>query len=157
MIPAVIEWVIIDGLLGKPFRPACSCGRFSGLCVLPAVACFLIQTREWNGVEPLERRKEPRVEINREVMITLLGEPDSPPFQVVAVDMSGTGMRILSQRPVPYQAMVKVEVGDLLLLGEVIRVQVSDRGNTVALKFWHSLGAGIVQQIAGPSGGTCCR
>jgi hypothetical protein len=116
------------------------------------VACFLTQGQEGNGVEPLERRKEPRIEILREVMITLLGEPDSPPFPVVAVDMSGSGMRILSQRPVPYQATVKVQVGDLLLLGEVIRVQVSDEGHMVALKFWHSLDPGIVQKIIGPSG-----
>jgi c-di-GMP-binding flagellar brake protein YcgR len=102
----------------------------------------------------VDRRKEPRIEFHQEVMITLLGELDSPPFSVVAVDMSGSGMRILSQRPVPYQAMVKVQVGDLLLLGEVIRVQVSDQGHMLALKFWHSLDPGIVQQITGPSGGT---
>jgi c-di-GMP-binding flagellar brake protein YcgR len=102
----------------------------------------------------LERRKEPRIEISQEVMITLLGEPDTPPFRVVAVDMSGSGMRVLSQRPLPYQAMVKVEVGDLLLLGEVIRVQAGERGNLVALKFWHSLDPGTVHQITGPSGGT---
>jgi hypothetical protein len=112
-----------------------------------------VQTREGNGVEPLERRKEPRIEIHQDVMITLLGEPDSPPFPVVAVDMSGSGMRILSERPVPYQAAVKVEVGDLLLLGEVIRVQSSDRGNMVALKFWHLLNPGVVQRVAGPSRG----
>jgi hypothetical protein len=86
-----------------------------------------------------ERRKEPRIQINQEVTVTLLGGQDSPPFRAVAEDMSGSGMRILSQHPVPYQTVVKVEMRDLLLLGEVIRVQVCDRGNVVALKFWHSL------------------
>jgi c-di-GMP-binding flagellar brake protein YcgR len=94
-----------------------------------------------------ERRKEPRIQINQEVTITLLGEPDSPPFQAVAEDMSGSGMRILSQHPAPYQTVVKVQMRDLLLLGEVIRVQVCDRGNMVALKFWHSLDADSVQHI----------
>jgi c-di-GMP-binding flagellar brake protein YcgR len=86
-----------------------------------------------------ERRKEPRIEIDQDVTVTLLGEPNSPPFHAVAEDMSGSGMRILSQRPIPYQTVVKIEMHGLLLLGEVIRVQVCDRGNMVVLKFWHSL------------------
>jgi hypothetical protein len=85
-------------------------------------------------VNPMERRKEPRIEINQEVTVTVLGEPDSPPFQAVAVEISNSGMRILSQRPVRYQATVKVEVQDLLLLGEVIRTQVCDRGNILAAR-----------------------
>jgi c-di-GMP-binding flagellar brake protein YcgR len=109
-----------------------------------------MQERE-RSYGPVERRKDPRIEINQEVTVTLLGEPDSTPFPAVAIDVSGSGMRILSQRPVPYQAMVKVEVRDLLLLGEVIRVQVCDRGNVVALKFWHSLDPSTIQQLAPPT------
>jgi putative two-component system response regulator len=99
------------------------------------------------GVNPMERRKEPRIEINQEVTVTVLGEPDSPPFQAVAVDISNSGMRILSQRPVRYQATVKVEVQDLLLLGEVIRTQVCDRGNILALRLCRSLDPSIVKRI----------
>jgi len=87
----------------------------------------------------MERRKQPRVDINQEVMVTVLGEPDSPPFQAVAVEMSGCGMRILSPQRVPYQAAVKVQAGALLLLGEVIRVENGERGHTLALKLRHSL------------------
>jgi|HubBroStandDraft_6_1064221.scaffolds.fasta_scaffold654036_2 hypothetical protein len=87
----------------------------------------------------MDRRKQPRVEINREVMVTILGNPDSPPFQAVAMDMSGTGMRILSPLPVPYQAAVKVEVDALLLLGEVIRIERGVLGHTLGLKLQHSL------------------
>jgi hypothetical protein len=57
----------------------------------------------------------------------------------VAVDMSGSGMRIVSPQPVSYQAAVKVQAGDILLLGEVIRVQESDQGHVLALKLQHSL------------------
>jgi hypothetical protein len=96
---------------------------------------------------PMERRKEPRIEINQEVTVTVLGEPDSLPFQAVAVDISNSGMRILSQRPVCYQATVKVEVQDLLLLGEVIRTQVCDRGNILALRLCRSLDPSGVKQI----------
>jgi hypothetical protein len=87
----------------------------------------------------MERRKHPRVDINQEVTVTVLGDPDSPPFQAVAVEMSGNGMRILSPLRVPYQAAVKVQTGALLLLGEVIRVEDGERGHTLALKLRHSL------------------
>jgi c-di-GMP-binding flagellar brake protein YcgR len=87
----------------------------------------------------MERRKEARVEMKQQVTVTVLGEPDSPPFQALAVEMSGTGMGILSPLAVPYQAAVKVQLADLLLLGEVVRVQVSDGGHMLALKLRHSL------------------
>ena len=83
----------------------------------------------------MERRNEPRIKINQEVTITVLGQPDSLPFQAVAVEMSGRGMRLVSPRPLPYQAAVTVEKGDLLLLGEVIRVD----GEEIVLKLEHSL------------------
>jgi hypothetical protein len=87
----------------------------------------------------MERRKEPRVEINQDVTVTVLGDPDWSPFRATAMDMSGGGMRILSPRQVPYQAAVKVQAGDLLLLGEVIRVQEGEGGYTLGLKLQHSL------------------
>ena len=87
----------------------------------------------------MERRQQPRVEIDQEVMVTILGNPDSPPFQAVAVEMSGSGMRILSPIPVPYQTAVKIEVDALLLLGEVIRIEQGERGHMLALKLRHSL------------------
>ncbi len=83
----------------------------------------------------VERRNEPRIRINQEVTVTVLGCPDSLPFQAVAVEMSGRGMRLVSPRPVPYQAAITVETGDLLLLGEVIRVE----GEEIVLKLEHSL------------------
>jgi c-di-GMP-binding flagellar brake protein YcgR len=123
--------------------------RFEQIRRLPprTDGCSMKQTTHDRTEKRNERRKEPRIQINQEVTITLLGEPDSPPFQAVAEDMSGSGMRILSQHPAPYQTVVKVQMRDLLLLGEVIRVQVCDRGNMVALKFWHSLDADSVQHI----------
>jgi c-di-GMP-binding flagellar brake protein YcgR len=87
----------------------------------------------------MERRKQSRVALDQKVTITVLGTPDSPPFQATTVDMSGGGMRILSPLPVPYQAAVKVQTGDRLLLGEVIRVENSERGHMLAVKLKHSL------------------
>ena len=87
----------------------------------------------------MDRRKETRIEIDQEVTVTVLGAPDSAPFKAVAVDMSGSGLRIVSPQPVSYQAAVKVQAGDLLVLGEVIRVQQSDQGCVLALKLQHSL------------------
>ena len=87
----------------------------------------------------MERRKEPRVETNQEVTVTVLGEADAAPFKAESIEMSGSGMSIFCSRAVPYQAAVKVQAGDLLLLGEVIRVQAADGGHMVALKLQHSL------------------
>ena len=89
----------------------------------------------------MERRKEPRVEINEPVTVTVLGDPDSPSFVATAIEMSGSGMRFLSPRPVKYQATVKVQTRDFLLLGEVIRIEASALGHAVALKLSHSLGS----------------
>jgi hypothetical protein len=87
----------------------------------------------------MERRKEPRVAIDQQVMVTLLGETDLPPFQASTLDMSGGGMRLLSPVRVPYQAAVKVQAGELLLLAEVIRVEEYGQGYSLALKLEHSL------------------
>jgi c-di-GMP-binding flagellar brake protein YcgR len=87
----------------------------------------------------MERRKESRADINQKVTLTLLGEADAKPIQAVALDMSGSGMRILSPVNVRYQAAVKIEAGDMMLLGEVIRVQASSGGHMLALKLQHSL------------------
>ena len=89
----------------------------------------------------MERRKEDRIGINRDARVTVLSQPDRLPFQAMAIEISGSGMRILSPLPVAYQAAVKVELGDVLLLGEVIRVQASAEGNILALKLLHSLDA----------------
>jgi len=87
----------------------------------------------------MERRKEQRADLEQKVTITVLSEPERAPFLAVALDMSGSGMRILSPSAVPYQAAVKVEAGDILLLGEVIRTESTDGGHMVALKLLHSL------------------
>jgi hypothetical protein len=87
----------------------------------------------------MERRKEPRADIDQEVKVTVLGEAGALPFHAAAVEMSGSGMRLLSPVSVSYQAAVKVEAGDVLLLGEVIRVQASNRGFMLAVKLRHSL------------------
>jgi hypothetical protein len=87
----------------------------------------------------MERRKQPRIDLKQEVTVSILGDLGQLPFHAVILDMSGSGMRILSPHPVAYQATVKVEAGDLLLLGEVIRVEVSSLGSVLAVKILHSL------------------
>jgi len=87
----------------------------------------------------MERRKESRAEVSQEVTVTVLGEYDAGPFRAETVEMSGSGMRILSPYPVAYQAVVKVQAGDLLLLGEVVRVEMCEQGYMVALKLEHAV------------------
>ncbi len=87
----------------------------------------------------MERRKEPRIDIDQTVTMTVLGAVDSSPIQVKAVEMSGEGMRILSPVPVKYQAVVEVRTHDMLLLGEVIRTEARDGNHLLAIKLQHSL------------------
>ncbi len=109
--------------------------------MVPARVSFSLEIETVVDKNNVERRKEPRVEINEPVTVTVLGEPDSPCFVANAIEMSGSGMRFLSPRPVKYQATVKVQTRDLLLLGEVIRIEASPLGHLVALKLSHSLGS----------------
>ena len=68
-----------------------------------------------------ERRREYRVPTKEPVLITLLGPPGGPPMQSTITDLSGSGLKVLSPRPLPCGALVRVEGPNRLMLGEVLR------------------------------------
>jgi hypothetical protein len=72
----------------------------------------------------MERRREERFDSEQWVRLTLLkefGSPESVPAMML--DFSGNGLRLVSPLRIMAGAAVKVEVGDLLLFGEVIHAQ----------------------------------
>jgi len=90
----------------------------------------------------MERRKETRLAVNSPVTVTVLGGPEQPPIRACVKDISRSGLRLSSPLPIPCGAPVKVEGGDLLLLGEVCRMgPVGERLDeyTIGIKVSHSL------------------
>lgn len=66
----------------------------------------------------MERRREPRIPLEQQAWITLLGDPEVR-CPATAVDLSGRGMKLRLSREVPMDSPVKVEIGDSMYLGEV--------------------------------------
>jgi hypothetical protein len=87
----------------------------------------------------MERRGEPRAEVNAPAVITELGSHPQRPTGGIVQDISGTGMRIRLSRAIACNAAVRVETGDMLYLGEAVRCQPDGEGFCVALMLRHSL------------------
>jgi hypothetical protein len=67
----------------------------------------------------MDSRQEPRLEIDQEISLTLLGAAETAiPARIVNV--SGKGIGLESSRPLPPGSALKIELADTLLLGEVV-------------------------------------
>jgi len=67
----------------------------------------------------MNQRREPRFQIERQLWITLFGEPEiSLPARIKNVSPRGIGLEL--QGPVAVGSALKFELDDALLLGEVI-------------------------------------
>jgi hypothetical protein len=73
--------------------------------------------------------------------VTLLGEPKQPQIAGRVVDMSGSGLKLILPLPIPCGAAVKIEGDDMLVLGEVCRVELVRGAYDVGLKISHTLGS----------------
>ena len=81
----------------------------------------------------MERRSEPRFEAQKTVILTLL-EENGAALPALAVELSGSGMRLMLSRPVLIGAAVKVELDDSMILGEVCYCEPHSSGFLVGLK-----------------------
>ncbi len=81
----------------------------------------------------MERRSEPRFDAQKTVIVTLL-EENGAQLPALAVEVSGNGMRLILNRPVPIGAAVKVEPDDAMVLGEVCYCQPRSGGFLIGLK-----------------------
>jgi hypothetical protein len=89
----------------------------------------------------IERRREHRVRTEEAVVITLLGPMGGPPIPSTVIDISGSGLRILSPRPFPCGVLLKVEGRARLLLGEVLRSEPAGDSFAIGIKVSHALHA----------------
>jgi len=66
----------------------------------------------------MERRREPRIACYQRAALTLLsGKRRTIPCH--AIDLSGQGMRIVLDEPIPANAPIRIDIGDWMALGEV--------------------------------------
>jgi hypothetical protein len=86
-----------------------------------------------------ERRREQRIKLEEAVLISLLGPPGGPPIPAAILDISGSGVSLLSPRPLPGGTMVKVQGLNRHILGEVIRSDPEGDAFNIGLKVKHVL------------------
>jgi hypothetical protein len=66
----------------------------------------------------MERRTEPRIEVNQVVKVTRLGDEQSTGSGTV-ISISGGGIGVIVDHPLPVGEPVQVELPDILVLGDV--------------------------------------
>jgi hypothetical protein len=79
----------------------------------------------------MDHRAEPRYDLNQPVTITVLGVQEIRMSGRMA-NVSGRGMQLLTEAPLPYNSAVKVDWDDLLVLGEVIYSEQKNPGAFVS-------------------------
>ncbi len=66
----------------------------------------------------MDRRSEPRVEINQTAELTILGEPDRK-VTALLKNLSGRGLSVLTDCAIPLGTPVRLDVNDSVMLGEI--------------------------------------
>jgi hypothetical protein len=89
--------------------------------------------------KPDERRREHRIRIEEAVLISLLGPLAGPPIPGAVIDVSGSGLKILSPRPLPCGAQVKIQGLNRLMVGEVLRSEPEGDSFAIGFKVNHVL------------------
>ena len=91
----------------------------------------------------MDRRREPRIPLEQQGWITLLGDPEVR-CPATAIDLSGRGMKLRLSRQLAPHSPVKVEIGDSMYLAEVCYCRL-ERGTFIA-------GLAIEQVLTGLQG-----
>jgi len=71
----------------------------------------------------MEPRREHRFKPNQKATVKVLGMRPGPIVQVSVVDISGSGMRLRSELPMPCGASVEIEVNGAVSRGRVCRCE----------------------------------
>ena len=87
----------------------------------------------------MERRQEIRVQTNEPVVVTELGASPSQSIGGMVLDMSESGISIKLPHALRIEALIRVEGGNMLLLGEVVRCRASNQGFQVGVLVRHAL------------------
>jgi hypothetical protein len=70
----------------------------------------------------VDKRKEPRFETSYAIRLTILGSSAGVPDKVVPaciINLSGRGLSLTTEAPVPVGSAVRIDIDDNMLLGEV--------------------------------------
>ncbi|MEP7363411.1 MAG: PilZ domain-containing protein [Acidobacteriota bacterium] len=86
----------------------------------------------------MERRAENRIPSNCPVRITLLGGPPES-FEATLVNVSGRGARLKMDRPLECDAVVRIDLENGLMLGEVCYCASDGDGYGIGVQLEHSL------------------
>jgi hypothetical protein len=86
----------------------------------------------------MERRAETRIPSNCPVRITLLGGPPQH-FDATLVNVSGRGARLKMDRPLECDSIIRIDLENGLLLGEVCYCASDGDGYGVGVQLEHSL------------------
>jgi hypothetical protein len=82
----------------------------------------------------VELRREPRLEANTPVTVTVLGMLGDPVTLGLVLDISGSGLRICLPSPLPCGAAVTVESDTVLVRADVCRCVEEGAGYTIGLE-----------------------
>ncbi len=85
----------------------------------------------------MELRRSPRFELDQPVTVTNLEDKTAMPARLA--NFSTNGVRLLIGVAVPSGALLKVEWGTTLLLGEVIYCRPEENGFSVGMELEHAL------------------
>jgi hypothetical protein len=86
----------------------------------------------------MNERRDPRIEADQSISITLFGEPDIHlPARIKNVSKRGIGIEL--QGPVAVGTALRIELDDALLLGEVIYCRQDEGACYVGVELEHAL------------------
>jgi hypothetical protein len=86
----------------------------------------------------MERRSENRIPLNCLVRVTLLGG-SSESFEATLVNISGRGIRLKTNRPLDCDSVIRIDLENGLLLGEVCYCATDGDGYGIGVQLEHSL------------------
>lgn len=86
----------------------------------------------------MERRKEQRIDRNEAVQITILGEQQEP-IRGHLINLSGKGARIALPGVIPPGTLLRLDMKDSILLGEVSHCTKQDGGIQIGVQIEHVL------------------
>lgn len=86
----------------------------------------------------MERRREPRFPCNQPARVTCLsGNEESQ--DGLLVNLSGRGLRIALKEPIPINIAARIDVGDMLLLGDICYCRKEGESYSVGIALAHSI------------------
>lgn len=87
----------------------------------------------------MERRRDRRFDAETQLQMAVLRMDGEEHVPARLRNLSGRGMSLLLEGPVPVGTAVRVEIGDRLLLGEICHVREEANGFLTGLRLQHSL------------------